>query len=97
VKTRSGDWGHSGTSLTALLLAADEAVLLAAAILLPPGPRAPLGPDRWHRTVTSVTSGVSILGKLVIALQPPFISGAIGDGYFPMLLGGTTAAANRGR
>jgi UDP-GlcNAc:undecaprenyl-phosphate GlcNAc-1-phosphate transferase len=79
------------TSLTTLWLAAAGAVLLGAAMLRLPGPRAVPLPDRWHRTVTPVTGGIAIFGGFVVALQPPFIAGAIDDRYFPLLVGVTVA------
>jgi UDP-GlcNAc:undecaprenyl-phosphate GlcNAc-1-phosphate transferase len=81
------------TSLTTLSLAAAVALLLSAVTIRLPGPRAVPLPDRWHRAVTPVTGGIAIFGAFVIALQAPFITGAIDDRYFPLLVGATAAFA----
>jgi UDP-GlcNAc:undecaprenyl-phosphate/decaprenyl-phosphate GlcNAc-1-phosphate transferase len=79
------------TSLTTLLLAAAGAAVLAAVVQRLPGPRAAPLPDRWHRTVTPVTGGVALFGGFVLALLPPFLSGAVDTRYLPLLAGATAA------
>jgi UDP-GlcNAc:undecaprenyl-phosphate GlcNAc-1-phosphate transferase len=74
------------TSLGTLVLAIALAAVLSAAVRRLPVLAAHPVPDRWHRTVTPATGGIALFFAFLIAVQPPFHSGAISDLYTPVVV-----------
>jgi UDP-GlcNAc:undecaprenyl-phosphate GlcNAc-1-phosphate transferase len=79
------------TSLATFILAICSAAILSATALRLPGPRAVPLPNRWHSTVTPVTGGIALFGAFILALQPAFLSDAVGPRYLPLVLGAAAA------
>src|SRR5262245_29525176 len=78
-------------SVATLALAIVAAVLLSLAVRRVPLPAAVPLPDRWHRTVTPVTGGIALYGAFAVVLVPSFVSGAVDDRYFTLVIGAGAA------